>query len=137
MGHIHYYARDAPEYPNANNGTGAVDMAAVGPNIGNATNPAVVYTNPLFMTLLVSAAPGDQEPNRRRQLAPAAVGAPQHGLVSTNNYGFSILNIINSTTLHHRFETAVPHVNTTNAAFTDDLWLVVEKHGPRTNLPPV
>jgi hypothetical protein len=31
----------------------------------------------------------------------------------------------------------VPHVNSTDATFTDDLGLVVDSHGPRTNLPPV
>lgn len=136
VGHIHTYARDAPEYPNANNGTGAVDMACVGNNTGNSTNIEVTYTNPKFMTLIVSGAPGDQEVNRRRLHAPAA-GAPNHQLSGTNNYGFSMLTIVNATTLHHRFETAVPHVNSTNPTYTDDLWLVVDSHGPRKNLPPV
>ncbi len=87
-GHIHYYARDLPEYPNAANGTGAVDAAAASPNLGNATNPVAVYTNPRFMTMIITAAPGDQEVNRRR-LHGDAVGAPQHSVVSTNNYGYA------------------------------------------------
>jgi hypothetical protein len=51
--------------------------------------------------------------------------------------GYGYLNIINATHLHWRFETAVAHVNSTSPFYTDDLTLVVETHGPRTNLPPV
>ena len=133
---MHYYARDAPEYPNAANGTGAVDLACMDNTLGNATNPAALYTNPKFMTTIITAAPGDQEVNRR-QLHSAPLRAGQHGITSTYNYGVSYLTVINATHLHTRFETAVPHVNTTNAKYTDDLTLVVERHGPRTNLPPV
>lgn len=140
VGHIHYFARNAPDYPCANNGTGAVDLESVGPNTGNATNPVQTYTNPKFMVTLVCAAPGDQEVNGRGPARPpftAAVGAPQHQLTSTNNYGYSLLRIVNETTLVHTFTTAVPHVNSTAPRFSDELTLVVEKHGPRNNLPPV
>ena len=113
------------------------------------------------MTTIVTAAPGDQEVNRRRAEEAPAVGAGQHSVTSSNNYGVSgtpftrsrvrpctntrraphdlqygFLTICNATTLHWRFETAVPHVNTSAAAYTDDLWLVVDSHGPRANLPP-
>lgn len=142
-GHIHYYARDLPEYPCAANGTGVVDYNASSPNFGNDTNPVVTYTNPAYMTTIVSAAPGDQEVN----LATAggkghvrgfpSVGAGQHSATSSNNYGFSYLTIANATHLHWRFETAVPHVNSSAPGYTDDLWLVVDSHGPRNNLPPV
>ena len=134
---MHYYARDAPEYPNAANGTGAVDLACMNNNLGNATNPAALYTNPHFMTTIITAAPGDQEVNRRQLHAAAPLRAGQHGVTSTNNYGYGLMTVINATHLHWRFETAVPHVNSTNAKYTDDLTLVVESHGPRNNLPPV
>jgi hypothetical protein len=49
VGHVHYYARNVAQYPNANNGTGAYDTACVGPNLGNATNPRAVYTNCKYM----------------------------------------------------------------------------------------
>ena len=106
-------------------------------NLGNATNPAALYTNPKFMTVIITAAPGDQEVNRRQLHAQPPLRAYQHGITSTNNYGVSYLTVINATHLRTRFETAVPHVNTTNAKYTDELTLVVEHHGPRTNLPPV
>ena len=51
--------------------------------------------------------------------------------------GYGYLNVINATHLHWRFETSVAHVNSTSPFYTDDLTLVVESHGPRTNLPPV
>ena len=138
-GHIHYYARDLPEWPVANNGTGLVDTNCSSPNLGNVTNPIAVYTNPRYMVTIITAAPGDQEVNRRRaEAAPAAaeLGAGQYGVTSTNNYGYGYLTITNASTLHWRFETAVPHVNSTAAGYTDDLWLVVDSHGPRT-LPPM
>jgi len=135
-GHIHYYARDLPEWPVANNGTGLVDTTCSSPNLGNATNPVAIYTNPKYMVTIVTAAPGDQEVNRRRAEEAPAVGAGQHSVTSSNNYGYGFLTICNATTLHWRFETAVPHVNTSAAAYTDDLWLVVDSHGPRANLPP-
>ena len=81
-----YYARDLPEYPNAANGTGAVDTEASSPNLGNATNPRAIYTNPKYMTTIITAAPGDQEVNRRvLHSAEPAVGAGQHSVTSTNN----------------------------------------------------
>lgn len=89
MGHIHYYARFVPTYPNANNGTGVDDTACMNNNLGNVTNPAGVYSNPLYMTSIVTAAPGDIEPNRRRELAAAthkpAVWAGVSTVTSTNN----------------------------------------------------
>ncbi len=135
-GHIHYYARDLPEYPCAGNGTGAVDTSASSPNLGNATNPRAIYTNPKYTTMIITAAPGDQEVNRRA-LAPQQLRAGQHGVTSTNNYGYGYLTVINSTHLTWRFETAVPHVNSSAPFYTDDLTLIVESHGPRNNLPPV
>lgn len=89
-GHIHYYARDLPEWPVGNNGTGDVDTTASSPNLGNASNPIAVYTNPKFMTTIVTAAPGDQEVNRRRAEEAPAVGAGQHSITSSNNYGVSV-----------------------------------------------
>lgn len=166
-GHVHYYARDLPEYPCAANGTGVVDYNASSPNLGNASNPVVTYTNPAYMTTIVCAAPvsggrgarcvalararvlfvycspvqGDQEVNApasgHRHGSPVAPGAGQHSATSTNNYGFAFLNVANSTHLHWRFETAVPHVNSSAPGYTDDLWLVVDSHGPRKNLPPI
>ena len=88
------------------------------------------------MTTIITAAPGDQEVNRRRALAHAPVAAPQLSVTSTNNYGYGYLTIENATTLRWRFETAVPHVNSSAPGYTDDMTLVVHEHGPRTNLPP-
>lgn len=136
MGHIHYYARDLPEYPNAGNGTGAVDTNCSSPNLGNVTNPRAVYTNPRYMTTIITAAPGDQEVNRRA-LHAAPIRAGQHSITSTNNYGYGFLQIVNATHAHWLFETAVPHVNSSAPTYTDELWVVQESHGPRTNLPPV
>ena len=141
VGHIHYYARDLPQYPNANNGTGAVDTTCASANLGNATNPRAVYTDCAFITTVVCAAPGDQEVNaeRHEHPAPQLVGplvAPQAGVTSTNNYGYSKMQVVNATHLHWRFDTAVPHVNSSAPHYTDELWLVVHNHGPRSNLPP-
>ena len=142
-GHIHYYARDLPQYPNANNGTGVVDATCASKNLGNATNPSAVYTDCKYMTLVVCAAPGDQEVNSVRpeqHVAPQLVGplvAPQAGVTSTNNYGYSKLQAVNATHLYWRFDTAVPHVNSSAPHYTDELWLVVSSHGPRSNLPPI
>lgn len=136
-GHIHYYARDAPEYAFANNGTGAVDMASVGNNTGNSTNPVQTYLNPKYMVTVVCAAPGDQEVNSPRPPFTAAAGAPQHSLTSSNNYGYSLLRIVNETTLVHTFTTAVPHVNSTAPHYSDELTLIVEKHGPRASAASV
>ena len=136
-GHIHQYQRSLPVYPNANNGTGAVDTATA-TNSGTPGAPAAVYTNPAYMTMVVTAAPGDQEVNRRRRRRAAAARTPDLGVqAESSNYGFSLLNVVNATHLHWTFKTAVPHINATYPAFTDDLWLVVDSHGPRTNLPPV
>lgn len=137
MGHIHYYERNLPQYPNANNGSGVVDTNCSSPNLGNATNTVAVYTDCAYMTTIVCAAPGDQEVNRRLHAHTTAVGAPQIGVTGTNNYGFALLNVINETTLHWSFTTAIPHVNSSNPTYSDDLWLVVHSHGARTNLPPV
>jgi hypothetical protein len=137
-GHIHYYARFLPEYPNAANGTGVVDKNCSSANQGNVTNPVGTYTNPLYMTTIITAAPGDQEVNAKKG-APA-VAAPLNASVitvtSTNNYGYGFLTICNETTLHWRFETAVPHVNSSAPHYTDDFWLIVDNHGPRNSLPP-
>lgn len=147
-----------------------MDTKCSSPNLGNATNPIAVYTNPAYMVTIVTAAPGDQEVNRRELSAPAE-GAGQHSVTSINNYGYGFCELVgatlggcraalfrrlwrqsscalplpslpptvtitNATTLHWRFETAVPIVNSTAPGYTDDLWLVVENHGPRSNLPP-
>ena len=141
-GHIHYYSRDLPQYPNAANGTGAVDTTCASANLGNATNPRAIYTDCKFMTTIVCAAPGDQEVNaeRHEHPAPQLVGpllAPQAGVTSTNNYGFSKMQAVNATHLYCRFDTAVPHVNSSAPHYTDELWLIVHNHGPRSNLPPV
>lgn len=170
-GHIHEYQRSLPFYPNANNGTGVVDNTCA-TNVGNATNPSAVYTDPKYMTMVITAAPGDQEVNaanpadRARVKALAAKAgvseaamwstlkkssgastlhgarnkwdAPDAGVqASSSNYGFSKLQILNATHLHWTFSTSVPHVNSTNPTFTDELWLVVNEHGPRSNLPPM
>lgn len=94
------------------------------------------------MTTVVCAAPGDQEVNGERHEHPAPVlvgtlAAPQAGVTSTNNYGFSKMQAVNATHLYWRFDTAVPHVNSSAPKYTDELWVVVTNHGPRTNLPPV
>ena len=136
MGHIHYYSRNLAQYPNAANGTGAVDHNCSSANLGNATNPVATYTDCAYMTTIITAAPGDQEVNRRRALAHAPVDAPSIGVTSTNNYGYGFMTIESATTLRWRFETAVPHVNSTAPHYTDDLTLIVNHHGPRTNLPP-
>jgi len=65
-----------------------VDTASSSKNLGNNTNPVAVYTNPLYMVSVISAAPGDQEVNRRLH---APVAAPQHSVTSSNNYGFSYM----------------------------------------------
>ena len=84
----HRYPRsDLPEYPVAGNGTGVVDTKCSSPNLGNATNPIAVYTNPAYMVTIVTAAPGDQEVNRR-ELSEPAEGAGQHSVTSINNYGY-------------------------------------------------
>jgi hypothetical protein len=136
-GHIHYYARNFAQYPNANNGAGAVDTACANNNLGNSTHPAAIYTDCTLMPTIITAAPGDQEVNRRRVEHKLASGAGQATVTSTDNYGFSLMQIVNATHLHWTFSTAVPHVNSTNPDYSDDLWLVVNNHGPRTNLPPV
>jgi hypothetical protein len=140
-GHIHYYSRGYPQLPNKD-GTTTVDRAST-TEYGTASNPQAVISNPLFMPFIITAAPGDQEVNRRRALSkeereaeeahPArAVGAnPRTQATGTSNYGYGFLTIVNASTLHWRFETAVPHVNSTAANYTDDVWLVVDKHGPR------
>lgn len=94
-----------------------------------------------MLTLHRTLLQGDQEvnanaPHRRVAVVPA-VGAGQHSVTSTNNYGFAFLTIVNSTHLHWRFETAVAHVNSSAPLYTDDLWLIVESHGPRNHLPPI
>lgn len=84
-GHIHYYARNFAQYPNANNGAGAVDTACANNNLGNATHPAAIYTDCTLMPTIITAAPGDQEVNRRRVEHKPAVGAGQATVTSTNN----------------------------------------------------
>jgi hypothetical protein len=113
VGHQHHYSRDPP-LKILTNGTVVVDMPSVSPNIGNETNPVQVYTNPMYMSTIVTAAPGDQEVNRRQLHSHERATAPETSLTSSRNYGYSILTICNETTLHARFETAVPVVNSTN-----------------------
>ena len=131
---LEQYARDYSQYPNAANGTGVVDKDCASANLGNATNPSAIYTDCKYMTTIVCAAPGDQEVNAKHH---ETLTAPQDGVTSTSNYGFSYLQIVNATHLHWTFTTAVPHVNSTAPGYTDELWYVVNQHGPRTNLPPV
>ena len=142
-GHVHLYSRGYPQLPNKD-GTTTVDRAST-TEIGNSSNPVAVISNPLFMPYIVTAAPGDQEVNRRSALSaeeaaarPAAHPArravddnPRYEATGSLNYGFGYLTVVNATTLHWRFETAVPHVNSTDVDYTDDVWLVVDKHGPR------
>jgi hypothetical protein len=134
VGHIHYYARDFSQYPNANNGTGVVDRDCASANLGNSTNPSAIYTDCKYMTTIVAAAPGDQEVNAKHH---ETLTAPQESVTSTNNYGYALLTIANSTHLHWTFRTAVPHVNSSAPGYTDELWYIVNNHGPRTNLPPI
>lgn len=145
-GHVHLYSRLLPLYPNAHNGSGAVDTACASAG-GNASNPTGVYVDPAFMTTIISAAPGDQEVNldgSARPPAPVdAADASRHGLsidglvTSSLNYGFGVLTVVNASHLHWAWRTSVPHVNSTAPGYTDDLWLVQHNHGPRGNLPPL
>jgi hypothetical protein len=131
-GHIHQYNRLASYYPNANNGAGVADLDCI--TAGGITGAQVdTYTDCKYMTTIITAAPGDQEVNEQHKTyKSSAVPA----IATSSNYGFSKFQAINATHLHWTFTTAVPHVNASYPDFSDELWLVVHNHGPRSNLPP-
>lgn len=126
---MHEYRRFLPIDPTA----GVFDS-----NCSNADHS--VYSNPKYVVPIVSGAPGDQEVNARkkheadavRERAAAALRTGPIGWqTSTNNYGYGHLQIVNATHAHWTFNTTVPHVNSTNPNYSDDLWIVAEKHGAR------
>jgi hypothetical protein len=119
-GHVHEYRRFLPVDPVS----GATD--------GNCTDKAAaVYTNPAFFVPIVTGAPGCQEVNAHHDMPRVAGGLTVDSVTSTNNYGFGKLQIVNATAAHWTWTTAVPHVNSTDPAYSDDLWIIQTNHGRR------
>jgi acid phosphatase type 7 len=120
-GHVHEYRR----FLSWDQWSGAVDKNC-------SSKDGAVYTNPSFAVPVVIGAPGCQEVNAHEPLSEAdAKRVGDNSVVSTNNYGYGKLQIVNATHAHWTFATAVPHVNSTNPTFSDDLWVIQENHGPR------
>ena len=116
-GHVHSYRRWLPFNPMTN----VYDKAA-------ANKDASVYTNPRAVVPIVTGAAGCQEPpaahcnNDPKSTSPSSCG----------NYGFGILEIANATHAHWTWNTTVPLNGSSAPKFSDDLWVIVDKHGPRT-----
>jgi hypothetical protein len=120
-GHVHEYRR----FLSWDQWSGAVDKNC-------SSKDGAVYTNPSFAVPVVIGAPGCQEVNAHEPLSEAdAKRVGDNSVVSTNNYGYGKLQIVNATHAHWTFATAVPHVNSTDPTFSDDLWVIQENHGPR------
>jgi hypothetical protein len=116
-GHVHSYRRWLPFNPITN----VYDTAA-------ANKDASVYTNPRAVVPIVTGAAGCQEPpaahcnNDPKSTSPSYCG----------NYGFGILEIANATHAHWTWNTTVPLNGSSAPKFSDDLWVIVDNHGPRT-----
>ena len=117
-GHWHYYERYLPFYPT----TGKVDTSSV-----SADNHT--YTNPQYVTMIVSGAPGDVERN------DACPGDPSLSYIiptCTPQYGYGIMTVVNSTHIYWEFTAKSTPIGgearrpafREQAAYTDYLWLI-------------
>eukprot|EP01116_Phalansterium_solitarium_P006924 TRINITY_DN19358_c0_g1_i1.p1 TRINITY_DN19358_c0_g1~~TRINITY_DN19358_c0_g1_i1.p1 ORF type:complete len:480 (-),score=165.38 TRINITY_DN19358_c0_g1_i1:262-1611(-) len=119
-GHVHQYFRFVP-----NMGTKNLS------DPGCANKDFSVYTDPQYMATIVSGAPGNREvlpstcgtPNPLDAAFPLATCSP--------NYGYGYLQVFNETHVHWWWQTTVPISQSPDPSYADDLWLVVNQHGPR------
>jgi len=114
-GHIHYYNRNLP-YDAV---TKEIDQAcASGPAPHDQT-----YTNPKYMTNIVTGASGDKEGE-----TPCVVNILLPSVTCTADFGYGIWEAINSTHAHWRFASVKPdYIGPAN--YTDSLMLVQTQRG--------
>jgi len=113
-GHVHNYERNYPQH------NGDVDTTCVH---GDS------YVNPKYMTSIVVGSPGCKE-------KVSAIEGPKASLaVHSNTYGFGKLQVVNETHAHWSWLQTMAATETGGykgvRAVQDELWLVVDKHGPR------
>ena len=88
-----------------------------------------MYTNPKYVVPIVSGVPGCQEVSAEKNCVGLSAKDPQSA--RCGNYGYGKFTALNATHAHWLWETAVPINGTTDANFSDDLWIVQGSHGPR------
>jgi hypothetical protein len=113
-GHVHYYNRYLP----FDSVTGQTDTKA--PNADGS-----VYTNPAYMTTIVTGASGDRELDDN---CSGSDGRPS--FTCSQNYGYGLFTAVNASHATWTFRTVKP-MGPGPKDYSDALLIVQDNHGPR------
>jgi len=127
VGHMHEYRRLVPAYGTQN----LTDLDSIS---GDSEN-SQIYTDPKYLTTIVTGAAGNQEVQPSDCGGPTPHFVPQPTATCSRNYGWGTLEISNSTHATWRWRTSMPIAGSPAPDYTDTLEMIVSSHGPRP--PPV